>query len=70
VGRVKTDTSPLTLTHDFPKAIGQPATQALIGAVYTRLEQLRSVPDTMLLQLHGFGPKALRIIREALAANK
>lgn len=62
-------THPPSPTHDFPKAIGQPATRALIGAGYTRLEQLKSVPDTELLQLHGFGPKALRIIREALAAN-
>jgi hypothetical protein len=50
----------------FPK-IGQPATRALHGAGFTRLSELADVSDKELLALHGFGPKALRILREALA---
>jgi NAD-dependent DNA ligase len=52
--------------HDFPK-IGAPATGALIHAGYTRLEQLTKFSEKELLALHGVGPKAVRILREALA---
>lgn len=48
-------------------AIGAPATRALHGAGYTRLAQLTSVTEEELLALHGVGPKAIRILREALA---
>ena len=51
---------------DLPK-IGGPATRALNGAGYTRLEQLTQVTEAELMALHGFGPKALHILKEALA---
>ncbi len=51
---------------DFPKGIGTPATRALIGAGYSRLSQLAGVPAGELKELHGMGPKALRILQEAL----
>lgn len=54
------------VTHDFPREIGQPATRALLNAGYTQLAQLKGVPDKELTALHGFGPKALRILREKL----
>lgn len=50
-------------------AIGAPATRALIAAGYTRLAQLTRVTEGELLALHGVGPKAIRILREALAAD-
>jgi uncharacterized protein YdhG (YjbR/CyaY superfamily) len=50
---------------NFPK-IGRPATQALEAAGYTNLKQLTRVTETELAQLHGMGPKALGILREAL----
>lgn len=52
----------------FP-AIAAPATRALLGAGYTRLAQLTEVTEDDLLALHGMGPKAIRILREALAAE-
>jgi uncharacterized protein YdhG (YjbR/CyaY superfamily) len=52
-------------TSAFPK-IGAPATRALEAAGYTRLEQLTKVSEAELGQLHGMGPKALGILREAL----
>lgn len=52
----------------LPSGIGKPATRALGGAGYTRLTQLTQVTEADLLQLHGVGPKAVRILREALAA--
>ena len=47
--------------------IGAPAQRALTAAGYTRLEQLTEVRSDDLLQLHGVGPKAIRILREALS---
>lgn len=53
--------------HDFPKSIGNPATDALLAAGYTRLEQLTRVKESDIKALHGVGPKALKILRETLA---
>jgi hypothetical protein len=50
----------------LPANIGAPATRALTAAGYTRLSQLADVPATELKQLHGVGPKALRLLQEAL----
>jgi predicted flap endonuclease-1-like 5' DNA nuclease len=55
--------------EDFPPGIGKPATRALHGAGYTRLEQLTKVGEVDLLKLHGVGPKAMRLLREALQAQ-
>lgn len=52
---------------DLPRAIGKPATRALIGAGYARIDQLARATEADLLALHGVGPKAIRILREALA---
>jgi hypothetical protein len=51
---------------DFPKGIGAPATRALTGAGYGNLDTLAGVPASELGKLHGMGPKALRILQEAL----
>lgn len=61
-----TEPDPGTVETDFPKT-GAPAQRALIGAGYTHLAQLTSVSEKELGALHGVGPKALRILREALA---
>jgi hypothetical protein len=53
---------------NFPK-IGKPATQALEAAGYTNLKQLTKVTEAELAQLHGMGPKALGILREAFKAE-
>ena len=58
---------PEALEHDFPKAIGRPATNALLAAGYTRLEQLTRVREADIKQLHGVGPKAINILRATLA---
>jgi hypothetical protein len=51
---------------DFPPGISQPALRALHGAGFYRLEQLAEVSEKELLKLHGMGPKALGILRQAL----
>ncbi len=55
----------MTEADDLPP-IGAPATRALHAAGYTRVDQLAGVPERILGQLHGVGPKALRILRETL----
>lgn len=45
--------------------IGAPATRALAGIGVTRMSQLAEHSERELLELHGFGPKALRLLREA-----
>jgi hypothetical protein len=50
----------------LPKNIGAPATRALAAAGYTKLRQLADAPAAELAKLHGVGPKALRLLQEAL----
>jgi predicted flap endonuclease-1-like 5' DNA nuclease len=50
----------------FPQGIGAPATRALQGAGFTQLSELTKVTEAQLMALHGFGPKALRILKAAL----
>ncbi|MGI5153982.1 DNA-binding protein [Microbispora sp. CA-102843] len=50
---------------DLPK-ISAPATRALAGAGYTRLEHLAQATEAELLALHGMGPKAMSVLRQAL----
>ena len=52
---------------DLPR-IGAPATRALASIGVTRLDQLIAHSADELLALHGFGPRALRILEEALDA--
>lgn len=53
--------------NDFPAGMGQPALRALAAARYTRLEQFAGVRAADLLILHGVRPKAIRVLRSALA---
>jgi predicted flap endonuclease-1-like 5' DNA nuclease len=50
----------------LPSTIGAPATRALAAAGYTDLRQLSQVPAEELKRLHGVGPKALKLLQEAL----
>ena len=52
----------------LPK-IGAPATRALASIGVTRLDQLADHSAEELLALHGFGPRALRILEQALAQD-
>jgi hypothetical protein len=56
----------MTRTDDLPR-IGAPATRALAGIGVTRLSQLTEHRAVDLLELHGMGPRAIAILRQALA---
>ena len=53
----------------LPPGIGGPATAALALVGITTLDDVRGVDLDELLRLHGVGPKAIRVLREALAAT-
>jgi len=55
-------------TTDLPK-LSQPALRALAGAGIMHLEQLTGYGESDIRQLHGMGPRALEMVREALAAR-
>lgn len=61
-------TMELMIDSDLPR-IGAPATRALATIGVTRLEQLDGRSRAELLALHGFGPRALRVLDAALAAR-
>lgn len=46
--------------------IGAPATRALASDGVGSLEQAAALGETALLAMHGVGPKAIRILREAM----
>lgn len=51
---------------DLPR-IGRPATSALLKLDLTTLEQVAGLRRSELLALHGVGPKAVRLLDDALA---
>jgi predicted flap endonuclease-1-like 5' DNA nuclease len=54
---------------DLPRTIGAPATRALAAIGVTTLDQLTQVREVDLRKLHGMGPKALGLLRDALGAQ-
>lgn len=54
---------------DLPDAIGKTAARALATQGITTLAQVATRTEAELLALHGVGPKAVRLLREALAAT-
>ncbi|MFI9048654.1 DNA-binding protein [Streptomyces sp. NPDC053427] len=63
------DTELAEPSDGLPPRIGAPARRALERAGYLRLSQLADANEAELRQLHGMGPKALGILRDALAAQ-
>jgi hypothetical protein len=61
------DEGPPSVDDELPAGIGRPATGALREAGITRLSDLPRHRERELLALHGVGPKAVRLLREALA---
>lgn len=60
---------PRSSAANFPPGLSQPALRAFAAAGYARLEDLARVSEAELLRLHGVGPKAIRLLRPALAAR-
>lgn len=54
------------MTSDWPKGIGAPAQRALTAAGYSSLESLTSAKFVDIARLHGVGPKAMKVLEDAL----
>lgn len=54
-------------TGDLPRSIGRPATRALGAAGITTLAGVAEHSAREIGALHGVGPKAVRLLGEALA---
>ena len=46
--------------------MSKPANRSLHNAGYYKLEQFTQVTESEILKIHGVGPKAVRILNEAL----
>jgi uncharacterized protein YndB with AHSA1/START domain len=53
----------------YPLGLSNPARRALAGAGIENLEQLAQHSEAEISQLHGIGPSALELLRNALQAN-
>jgi len=51
---------------DLPASIGRPATRALTDAGLTSLALVVQRPRSEIAALHGVGPKAIRLLEEAI----
>lgn len=60
---------PESFSAEFPASIGRPANAALVNRGITTLEQVAALSERDLLDIHGVGPKAVRILGEALAGR-
>lgn len=58
-----------TRAAPFPTGVAQPAVRALASVGVTRLEDATRFTEAELAALHGMGPKALGIIKDALRAQ-
>jgi predicted flap endonuclease-1-like 5' DNA nuclease len=58
--------SPDLQKSNLPAGLAQPALRALHGAGIWRLEQLTSLTEAQVKQLHGIGPKALDQLRQVM----
>ena len=52
-----------------PRGVSAPALRALATAGYRTLDSIGAAREADLRTLHGMGPAALRILRDALAAK-
>jgi len=51
---------------EFPQRLGRTARRELAVNGFTRYDQLTAVTAAELLQIHGVGPKAIRILEAEL----
>lgn len=67
--RLASDAQTDAINRNFPAGIARPALRALVAADLTTLEQLTTISEVELSQLHGMGPKAIETLRAGLRAQ-
>lgn len=60
----------MKLQSDFPVKLSAPALRALRNAKITRLDQLTKYSAAEVLELHGMGPKALKMLQMEMKKRK
>ena len=58
----------MAIDDELPRT-SEPATRALAEIGVTTLSQVERMTEKELVALHGVGPKAVRILKETLAAQ-
>jgi hypothetical protein len=53
----------------WPKGVSRPAQRALANGGFSSLDQLAAAHEADVAALHGMGPKALDILKAAMAAK-
>ncbi|QDV68841.1 hypothetical protein Poly24_25540 [Rosistilla carotiformis] len=66
--RLASDAQTDSIKANFPKGIARPALRALVAAKLPSMDQLTTITEHELSQLHGMGPKAVNILRASLEA--
>lgn len=56
--------------NDFPENFPAPALRALLGAKIYGLAHLSKHTETEILELHGMGPKAIKLLTFAMEEKK
>lgn len=59
----------LAVKKRLPPGLAQPALRALAAAGYSSLDKIAKVAEADLAKLHGIGPNAIKLIREALKSR-
>lgn len=67
--RLASDAQTDAIKGNFPAGIARPALRALVAADLTTLEQLTTMTEDELFQLHGMGTKAIETLRVGLRAQ-
>jgi predicted flap endonuclease-1-like 5' DNA nuclease len=62
------DTPDIRPVGDLPDAIGKTAARELANAGITTLAGVAARSERQLLAIHGVGPKAIRLLGEAMAS--
>ena len=59
----------MAASSPFPKGVARPAQRALASVGVTSLDDLTRLTEAEVARLHGMGPKALGILKQALAEH-
>jgi hypothetical protein len=65
--KVLTDGKTVLMSLPIPPKLAAPAKRALAEASITSLEQLQTKLEAEILAMHGMGPNAMKILRQAMA---
>lgn len=62
----KTAATPKNTSQAFPDGLAAPARRALVGAKIGNLSHLAKITEKQLKDLHGMGPKAISLLKDAM----